>query len=248
MTTPQPGNAPDTTLVPYPVAAWAQPAELAVNDQPLLTYQLWGVVLEYASDLLWAASGQQWRNVQATETVTLDPPDGGCGSWVWAQAMARWGAGWSILTDPARPRSVRLPRPDVTAVTDVTLDGDPFTDYRLAGNWLIRTDTQGWPMATTTRITYNFGRLVPPSGKLAVITLASELGKWFAGKPCQLPARVTSVTRQGISFETLEALPMLKEGLTGIPAVDLWINTVNRRRASARAEVWSPDLIVAREA
>lgn len=248
MTAPQPGNAPDTTLVPYPVTAWAQPAELPVNDQALLPYQLWGVVLEYASDLLWAASGRQWRNVQATETVTLDPPEGCCGSRVWGQAVARWGLGWSLMYDPSLPRSVRLPRPDVTAVTDVTLNGDPFTDYRLSGNWLIRTDTRGWPMSNTTRITYQFGRLVPNSGKLAVITLASELGKWFAGRPCQLPARVTSVTRQGISFETLEALPMLQAGLTGVPAVDLWINAVNRKRQSGRAEVWSPDLVVARNA
>ena len=252
MTAPQPGNIPDPDLDPCP--AWAQPAELPVDSQSLHTYDTWCAILGLASDILWAASGRRWRNVTATETVTLDPVDGACGSSLWAQEMARWGYGWPLLATGTlpnqRPRKVRLPRPDVTAITSVTLDGDPFTDYRLARSWAIRTDTFGWPLLNTTRITYTFGRPRPETGRLAVILLATELGKALAGKSCQLPARVTSITRQGVSFDVLESLEVLKEGLTGVHAVDMWIRGVNPQQVRQQAQVWSPDIdmITARKA
>jgi hypothetical protein len=247
VTAPQPGNPPDPDLVP--AAAWAQPSELPFESQGLHTYDTWCAILGMATDILWAATGRRWRNTTGTETVTLDPPDGGCGSWLWAEAAARWGYGWRLMPDPARPYRVRLPRPDVTAVTSVTLDGDPFTAYRLDRNWVKRTDGPGWPLLDTTRITYTFGRPVPPPGQLAVIILAAELGKAMAGKACQLPARVTSVTRQGVSFDVLESIEVLKENLTGIHSVDSFIRAANPRGVAQKAQVWSPDvdLVTARK-
>jgi hypothetical protein len=102
-------------------------------------------------------------------------------------------------------------------------------------------------MVDTTRITYEFGRLVPSGGNLAVIVLATELGKAMAGKSCQLPTRVTSVTRQGMSFDVLESLEVLKEGLTGVHSVDVWLRSVNPTRVGQQARVWSPDMITARK-
>lgn len=246
MTAPQPGVPLDSAFVEC--QAWAQPSELPPAVQELHTYDTWCAILGLASDILWAASGRKWRNVQTTETVTLDPPEGCTGSWVWAQAADRWGYGWQLLAPRGQPFRVRLPRPDVTAITAVTLDGDPFTAYRLSNNWAVRTDGQGWPLAATTRVTYQFGRLVTVGGRLAAINLATELGKAMAGKPCQLPARVTSVTRQGISFDALESLEVLKEQLTGIHSVDMWLRAVNPQGTTQSAQVWSPDLVVARKA
>ena len=246
MTAPQPGNAPDPDLPEC--QAWAQPSELPVDAQKLHTYGTWCVILGLASDILWSASGRRWRNVQASETVTLDPPEGCVGSWEWAHAALRWGYGHALIPDArvAQPVKVRLPRPDVTAITQVTLGGELFTKVRLSRNWAIRTDQLGWPLTDSTRITYSFGRLVPPGAGLAAVLLATELGKALAGKPCQLPARVTSVTRQGISFDMLESLEYLKEGLTGVPTVDTWIRSVNPHRNTQAPTVWSPDLVEAR--
>lgn len=247
MTTPQPGNLSDPVLTP--AQAWAQPSELPVDVQSLHTYDTWCVILALASDILWSASGRRWRNMRATETVTLDLPErDNCYPGSWTPNMWRYGYGWPILTDPGRPHRVRLPRQDVTAITAVSVAGVALTAYRRAGNWAIRTDGQGWPLSDTTLITYQFGRLVPNAGNLAAILLATELGKAMAGRACQLPARVTNVTRQGISFTELESLAILNAGLTGIHAVDAWLRSVNPRGTTQQAQIWTPDATIARRA
>lgn len=246
MTAPQPGNTPDPGLVA--ADAWAQPAELPVDVQDLHTYATWSAILGFASDILFAASGRRWRNKTLTETVTLDPPDPDCVPSLWPGSGYRFGYGWPIMVRPGQPHRVRLPRPDVTAVTGVVLDGTTFTAWRLTGNWLVRTDRRGWPMCTTTLITYNYGLMAPSGGRLAVIALATELGKAFAGKACSLPSRVTSVTRQGVSFTALESLATLKDDLVGIHSVDLWLRKVNPGKVPQSGAVWSPDMIEARRA
>lgn len=239
MTAPQPDDPPLTGGV---CAAWAQAHELPADVQQLHTAETWCVILSVASDILWALTGRRWRNVTATETVTLDCPDRqappGPVWWGPGWPMDRWPAGWNS----SNPTRVKLPRPDVTAVTEVVVNDATFTNWRLAGNWLIRTDCQGWPLgAGRTVVTYQFGEAPPPAGRLACITLATELGKAWAGKGCQLPARVTSVTRQGVTFDVLENLEFLKEQLTGLPPVDMWINAVNPKKRAQAGLVWSPD-------
>ena len=239
MTAPQPGNPPDPDLTA--AQAWAQPSELPVDAQPLHTYSTWCAILSLASDILWSATGRRWRNVQASETVTLDDQHYGCA--LPDSRAYRYGYGYAWWQNPLTPSRVRLPRPDVTAITSVSLSGTALYEYRLAGNWAIRTDGHGWPLSSTTLISYQFGRRVPLAGNLAAILLATELGKAIAGKACQLPARVTSVVRQGISFTELESLAILNAGLTGIHAVDSWILAANPKKTTQQAQVWSPDIV-----
>jgi hypothetical protein len=244
VTYPQPDDPPLTGAV---CSAWAQMHELPADVQQLFNGDegVWCSILAFASDILWSASGRRWRNVEATETVTLDPPND-----FYLPQMGyafRYGYWIPHRCSATNPNRVRLPRPDVTAITSAEIDGIPFTAYRRSGNYAIRTDGDGWPMVETTRITYSFGRLVPHTGKLAALTLAAELGKMFAGQKCALPARVTSVTRQGISYDFLESLEVLREGLTGLYAVDEWILSVNPKRLRQSGSVWSPDLIEARK-
>lgn len=242
MTAPQPDDPPLTGAV---CAAWAQMHELPSDVQQLHTDETWCSILALASDILWSASGRRWRNVQASETVTLDPPDGACATrYGYAYQYGYWMPVARAASNPAR---VRLPRPDVTAITSVEISGAGFSAYRRAGNYAVRTDGGGWPMLNTTRITYQFGRLVPHPGKLAAILLAGELGKAMAGKACGLPARVTSVTRQGLSMEMLESLEVLRDGFTGLYAVDQWILAVNRSRREQVGQVYSPDIVEARQ-
>jgi hypothetical protein len=226
--------------------AWAQVKELPVEVQELHTEGTWCSILGFTSDILWAASGRRWRNTSTTETVTLDPAAPECAPVLWPASGYRFGYGWPIFTRPGQPHRVRLPRPDVTEVTSVVLDGVPFTAWRVSGNWLIRTDHRGWPMCNTTLVTYTYGKPVPAGGRLAAIVLATELGKAFAGKACALPTRVTSVTRQGVTFTALESLEILKEDLVGVHSVDLWLRKVNPGQVTRGAQVWSPDLIEAR--
>ena len=241
MTAPQPDDPPLTGSV---CSAWAQIHELPNDVQQYHTEEAWCSILAFASDILWSASGRQWRNVSAIETVTLDPPVGACVTqYGYAYAYGYW---MPVARAAGNPARVRLPRPDVTAITAVEIGGSAFTAYRRAGNYAVRTDGLGWPMVNTTRITIEFGRLVPHSGKLAAIALAGELGKAFAGKSCGLPARVTSVVRQGVSFEMLQSLEILKEGYTGIDVVDKWLVSVNRKQRDQVGQVWSSDITYAR--
>ncbi|MGH3921879.1 MAG: hypothetical protein ACRDTT_03210 [Pseudonocardiaceae bacterium] len=241
MTAPQPDDPP---LTGASCLSWAQAHELPSDSQSLHTLDTWCSILALATDILWAASDRRWRNVLASETATPESPPSACVTRHGYAFDHRVTAPWAG-DDPVR---VRLPRPDVTAITAAEIGGVPFAAYRRAGNYAVRTDGRGWPMVTTTLITYDFGRLVPHSGKLAAIILAGELGKAFAGKACALPARVTSVTRQGLSFDMLESLEVLKEGLTGLYAVDQWIMATNQSRRGQVGQVWSPDIAEARRA
>lgn len=239
MTSPQPADPPvddDGACL-----AWAQPSELGPEVRALLDDDEWCSILSVVSDVLWGVTGRRWRNTSLTETVTLDPD-----SWCPPARSWPWGSADRFLWNSQRPERVRLPRPDVTEVTDVTLEGVEFLLWRLSGAWLIRTDRGGWPMCNTTLITYRFGRPVPHGGVLSALTFASELGKSTAGKPCSLPARVQSVTRQGISFTTLDDMEFLTDGLTGLYSVDLWIRSVNPHGLTQEPQVWSPDIVTAR--
>lgn len=243
MTAPQPDDPPLTGSV---CASWAQMHELPADVQQYHTPEVWCSILALASDILWGATGRRWRNVEASETVTLDPPEDACSTQL--GHAYHYGYWTPIRAVGACPPRVRLPRPDVTAITAAEIGGSAFTAYRLHGNWAIRTDGGGWPLVNTTRIAYEFGRLVPHAGKLAAIALAGELGKAFAGQKCALPARVTSVVRQGISFDMLESLEVLREGLTGLYSVDQWLLSVNPYRSKQAGRVWSPDITEARRA
>lgn len=242
MTAPQPDDPP---LIGSVCASWAQMHELPADVQQYHTPDVWCSILALASDILWGATGRRWRNVEASETVTLDPPEGACSTQLGhAYHYGYWLPMRAVGSCPVR---VRLPRPDVTAITAAEVGEVAFTAYRRNGNYAIRTDGGGWPMSSSTRITYDFGRLVPHTGKLAAIALAGELGKAFAGQKCALPARVTSVVRQGISWDALESLEYLDKGLTGLYAVDNWVISVNPYRSKQSGRVWSPDTIYARQ-
>lgn len=148
--------------------------------------------------------------------------------------------------------STRLPGP-AHSVESVQVDGVelPDTAYRLSGNDLLRVDGGLWPTCQdysaplgapgTWGITYRRGAEVPPGGVLAAETLACELAKAATGdKSCQLPQRVQSVSRQGVSIAMLDSFEDVDQGRTGIWVIDSWVSSVNR--SPVRPLVYSPDL------
>ena len=56
--------------------------------------------------------------------------------------------------------------------------------------------------------------------------LAVEYGKAAQGNPCALPERITSVTRQGVSWTVLDPQDFLDKGYTGMSRVDHWLAAV----------------------
>lgn len=93
----------------------------------------------------------------------------------------------------------------------------------------------------TFSVTVTYGREVPELVKLATATLACELIKDCVGKPCDLPKRVTSISRQGVTMALLDPQDFLDKGRTGIWIVDQAIATYNPNKLNRPAAVYSVD-------
>ena len=150
-----------------------------------------------------------------------------------------------------RPWNLQLPGP-VADVMWVKIGADtvPSSSYRLDGDKLIH-KTENWPTKQNMRldigeedtwaVRYHRGLKVPRAGQLAAGILACEIGKGATGdQTCMLPKRVQTITRQGVTMAILDLYEDLKDGRIGVPAVDLWIASVNVPRSAARPPV-SPD-------
>jgi hypothetical protein len=151
------------------------------------------------------------------------------------------------------PAALRLPGP-VASVEQVLLDGAPLDagSYRVDNRaLLVRTDGAGWPTCQdidapatgegTWDVSYTMGLEVPLGGQAAAGTLACELAKAACSDAsCQLPQRVQTVTRQGVTVAVLDAFEDVEKGRTGIWAVDAWVASVTQPRRGGT--VMSPDI------
>jgi hypothetical protein len=99
----------------------------------------------------------------------------------------------------------------------------------------------GWSPSQI-EVTYTYGSPPPTAGRAAARVLATELVKLYEDDDtCALPQRVTSISRQGVSYTLLDNQDFIDELKTGIYAIDLFLKTVNPDKARARARVFSPD-------
>ena len=140
-----------------------------------------------------------------------------------------------------------LPLP-VGAVYEVKIDGTVFTDWYLDATRLYRTDGEAWPTCQamdkpdtevgTYSVTFLNSWPVDKLGQRAAGILASEYAKACGGGKCRLPANVTSIVRQGVSFEIEGgAFP---SGFVGIREVDAYIALWNPDQLRSKPLVWSP--------
>lgn len=93
----------------------------------------------------------------------------------------------------------------------------------------------------TFSVTVTYGRPVPELVRLATAKLACDLILDCVGKPCDLPKRVTSITRQGVTMALLDPQDFLDQGRTGIWIVDQAIKTYNPNKLARGAGVYSVD-------
>lgn len=104
-----------------------------------------------------------------------------------------------------------------------------------------------WPPGNV-EVTYTYGIRPPVAGRMAAKLFAIELIKFWTGDDCALPDRVTSISRQGVSYTVLDNQDFLENMRIGIYAVDLFIKTANPSKALAPSKVFSPDIPRARRA
>jgi hypothetical protein len=226
----------------------------------------------YATEVLWALTGRRFglcilevrpcqRLVEPTyETYGVLWDQGAGGGWSFMPYLDSSGR-WNNLACPGgqcRPASeVWLPGP-VAGITEVRIN-DQVVDssaYRVDDfAYLVRQDGGSWPVAQdfsvdqyddagTFVVTYARGVPVPAAGAAAAGTLAIEFLRACAGGNCRLPARIQSLTRQGVSMQATQTT--IKDGLTGLNEVDNWIYAVNPYQRSQPVRVWSPDQDVRR--
>jgi hypothetical protein len=88
-------------------------------------------------------------------------------------------------------------------------------------------------------IEYQFGSTISAGARRAVIALAHQFYLENSGcEACQVPARTTSILREGVM---LDLDPSTLRGQLGLPEVDVWLDAVNPRKATMRPGVWTPD-------
>lgn len=220
--------------------------------------------LAAATDVLYELSGRRWPgSCQDTVRPTLHSflP----GDWRWGDgARLRYGVGgdWSWPGWCNWVPEVYLGAYPVTSIVQVVIDGavvDPAT-YRVDDyQTLVRINNpttgvnDGWPCCQdmgansavggdqgTFQVTFTYGTPPPQMGVRAAARLGCELALACApesGPNCQLPERVTTVARQGVTAVILDPFAFLDKGKTGLYDVDLFLSAANpgglNRRATA---------------
>lgn len=146
---------------------------------------------------------------------------------------------------------IGLPGP-VDSIVSVEIDGVilPSSSYMVDNrHFLVRIDGEQWPTCQdmglppgsdgTFTVEYRWGTPVPKGGQVAASVLACEMAKATLGRECELPQRIQSITRQGVTMALVDSFEGLELGRTGIWMVDSWVTSVmNSRR---RSRVLSPD-------
>lgn len=123
----------------------------------------------------------------------------------------------------------------IQSITAVRIDGvalDP-SDYRLDNNtFLVRMDGQRWPSCNSfglpntssseIQVDAIVGREPPIELRMAAADLACELKKACSGsEDCSIPPHVRSIARRGVSIQIDDITSLFKDGLFGIPSVDM---------------------------
>jgi hypothetical protein len=220
---------------------------------------------QVASNLLWAMSGRKYTGetiVTERYTCTLrnnrmGPSDRTnspvlFGGDVYNIPSGDYDEYSELVADGLSPDArIRLRgRPVTRVITVRNKNGeilDPSSSYLVDHSTLhIRAGTPWTPC--NVEITYAYGIPVPTAGKMAARKLAIEFARlWSGDEMCELPQRVTSVSRQGVSYTILDNQEFIDELRTGLYEIDLFLKVVNPDNARRKSKVFSVDTPRARK-
>jgi hypothetical protein len=227
------------------IEPWVSADDLNRSDSDLAP-----AAARLASRILFSLTGRIYGG-EKTVTETYVPPlaqydvlkqvtlaQYGIGSGCYSVAAFRIGIDGKMRI-PLRRRPVR----DVVTltVTQSAVEIDP-ADYSVSDSSYL-TISPNVPSTVGLTVEYIYGTNPPEDGKFAAKSLADELVMLFGGgegDDCRLK-NVTSMTRQGVNIEIEDARTIMIDGRTGIPEVDLFVASVNPKRALLRSRVISPD-------
>jgi len=218
---------------------WVTAAELGTYATSEYAFE----AAQTASFILWGLSGRKWSGTTTiTEEYTPEMSTHTLRDILVNPVLIN--TAQLVGGFPDEPGSrFRLKGRPIQSITAVKyLDGTviPATAYYVTDHTTINFKhllTQG------VFITYVYGAQPPTAGRMAARTLAIQFAMlWSGDDDCELPARVTSVSRQGVSFTILDNQDFIAELRTGVYAVDLFLKTVNPDKARTRSRIFSPDL------
>jgi hypothetical protein len=235
---------------------WVTPEELGAYTNSDYAYE----ACKSASYLLWGMSGRKFSGVTTvTERYvsSYDPYLRSGGSSLTYSPVLLQG---NVVNMPSGGRyaeddfqgdgtssnsRVRLRGRKVVKVHTLRdLDGniiEPSKYYLSDHSTIFGVPGAGWSPSQV-EVTYTYGSPPPSAGRAAARVLATELVKLYEDDDtCALPQRVTSVSRQGVSYTLLDNQDFIDELKTGLYAIDLFLKTVNPDKARARSRVFSPD-------
>jgi hypothetical protein len=239
---------------------WIQPEDLGEYANTEFATE----ACEVASYLLWAMSGRKYTGITTvTERYTCVLRNNRMGPSTKTNSPVLFGGDvynipsgdydeYSELTaDGLSPDArIRLRGRPVTKVialrNKVGTIIDPSKYYLVDHSTIHVAAGTPWTPCNT-EITYEYGTPVPVAGKMAARTMALEFAKlWSGDDDCALPQRITSISRQGVSYTILDNQEFIDELRTGLYAVDLFLKTVNPDNARRKAKVFTPDVPRAR--
>jgi hypothetical protein len=237
-------------------ALWIQPEELGDYANTEFAAE----AAQTASYLLWAMSGRKFSGVTTvTERYTCVLRRGRIGNSVrTTDALLFNGSVYDIPSgDFDFDEYSSLTVDGISPESRIKLRGGPVSEVHSIRNrlgevldpsfyYLVDHSTVqiavGAPWTPcNTEITYSYGAPPPTSGKMAARTLAIELAKLWNNEDCALPQRITSVSRQGVSYTILDSQDFIDDMRTGLYAIDLFLKTANPDKARAKAKVFSVD-------
>jgi hypothetical protein len=157
------------------------------------------------------------------------------------------------------PAEVILPGYPATSIMEVIIDGqvvDPAR-YELQDRrrlvWLTSGPRVSWPCCQrldrpagepgTWSVEYGYGQGPPAGGVRAAAVLGCEIAMSCdpgSQDSCRLDPSFTGVARQGVSGTREGAADLFPKGISGLPIVDLWVQSQLIRSARRPARAWVP--------
>jgi hypothetical protein len=208
---------------------WVQPEELGAYADSEFAYE----ACKAASHILWSLSGRKYSGVTTVteryvcqyrsfrlgaSSRTYNPVllDGD----VYNIPSEEFDDYAELVSDGLSPESrIRLRGRPVTKIHAVRRrDGaiiSPSEYYLVDHSTLQAAAGVPWTPCNT-EVTYSYGTYPPTLGKMAARTLAMEFAKlWSGADDCALPERVTSISRQGVTYTVLDSQDFIDDLRTG---------------------------------
>lgn len=243
---------------------WVTPEELEDAATSAFAYE----ACQTASFILWALSGRKYQGIRTvTETYEfpcravphytrglVDMRDVSMDEGVaFAQPYMYQGNISNVLvggdcgcSGTVGGRHVRLrlrgrPVRSVSTVVSGSTTLDP-SEYQVVNSSMLQAAPGAALDLNGLTVTYSYGVVVPHAGRRAARYLAHEFAKGWETGECELPDRITSISRQGETMTILDNQAFIDDMRTGVYAVDLFLKAVNPDKARKPARVFSPDL------